>query len=129
MQMIKKVQIKQIVTEASKDKLQKNFYEHKMRLEQECQQMLFEQKKMEKKAGTSKQEITDRFQTEINNRNEKIKLIDFKLEQLELIEIGSELVEDEVDALVEVNVGSHWNEIMDKQAIVIKDDVVVRIDS
>ncbi len=99
-----------------------------MRLEQECQQLLFEQRKLSNKPGISKQEVGHRFQQEINNRKEKIKLADFKIEQLEMLEMGSEIIEKEVEALVEVSEGSHWNELMGESAIVVKDDIVIRID-
>lgn len=128
MEIIKKVLIKQIVTENSKAKLKKKFTESQMRLEQECQQLLFEQRKLQNKTGVSKQEITQRFQQEINKRKEKIKMIDFKTEQLDVLENGSEIIEREVEALVEVEVGSHWVDMADEKAIVIKDDIVIRID-
>ncbi|MEN1966899.1 YlqD family protein [Lentibacillus sp. N15] len=128
MKIIKKVLIKQIITEKSKAKLQMNFNQHKMRLEQECQQLLFEQRKLQNKPGVAKHEVNSRFQQEIKNRKEKMKLLDFKIEQLDMLEIGSEIVEKEVEALVEVEVGTHWDKIMDERAIVIEDDVVVRID-
>ncbi len=57
-----------------------------------------------------------------------MKLLDFKIEQLDELKMGSEIVEKEVEALVEVEVGSDWNHIMKEQAIVIKDDKVIRID-
>ncbi|WP_047984904.1 YlqD family protein [Ornithinibacillus californiensis] len=129
MNIIKKVVIKQVITEKSKDKLREKFTKHKMRLEQECQQLLFEQRKLQNRKGMSKQDLHDRFQQEIKKRKEKIKLIEFKIDQLEMLEIGSEIVESEVEALVEVKVGTHWNEIMETTAIIIKDDVVVRIDN
>ncbi|RFA37686.1 hypothetical protein CAI16_00880 [Virgibacillus dokdonensis] len=128
MQIIKKVQIKQVLTEDSKQKMQANFHDHKMRLEQECQQLLFEQRKLLNKSTYSKHELEQRFQQEINNRKEKIKLVEFKMEQLDMLEIGSEIVEKEVEALVEVTEGSNWHEIMKEQAIVIKDNMVIRID-
>lgn len=125
---MKKVLVKQVITEKSKEKLRQNFTNHKMRLEQECQQLLFEQRKSQNKSGVSKQEVYQRFQQEIKNRKEKMKLVDFKLEQLDMLEIGSEITEKEVEALVEVKVGSHWDQIMGETAIVISDDVVIRID-
>ncbi|MFD1360315.1 YlqD family protein [Lentibacillus salinarum] len=128
MQIIKKVLIKQIVTEKSKETLRNSFHDHKMRLEQECQQLRFEQRKLENKRSMSKQELSQRFHQEIKNRKEKIKLVDFKIEQLDILEIGSEITEKEVEALVEVKEGSHWSTTMGESAIVIKDDVVVRID-
>ncbi|MFA1818594.1 YlqD family protein [Virgibacillus oceani] len=128
MKIIKKVVIKQIITEKSKQKLKSNFNNHKIRLEQECQQLLFEKRKLQNKSATSKQDIAHRFQQEINKRKEKIKLADFKIEQLDMLEMGSEIIEKEVEALVDISVGSDWKEIMTEGAIVIKDDVVIRID-
>ncbi|APC48655.1 YlqD family protein [Virgibacillus halodenitrificans] len=128
MKIIQKVLIKQIVTERSKEKLKNNFTSHKMRLEQECQQLLFEQRKLQNKPGVSKQDISQRFQQEIKNRKEKIKLADFKIEQLDMLEMGSEIIEDQVEALVEVSVGMDWNEPIKEKAIIIKDETVVRID-
>lgn len=127
MKIIKKVLIKQIVTEKSKKKLRNRFEKQKMQLEQECQQLLFEQRKLSNKPGISKQELTIRFQSEIQKRKKEITLIDFKIEQLVMVEIGSEIIESEVETLVEVNEGMHWNEL-NEQAIVIKDGIVVRID-
>jgi YlqD protein len=129
MKIIKKVAIKQVISEKSKSVLQDKFNKHIMRLEQECQQLLFEQRKLQNKKSISKQELHDRFQQEIKNRKEKIKLAAFKIEQLEMLEIGSEIIESEVEALVEVKEGTHWNEIMEQTAIIIKDGVVVRIDN
>lgn len=99
-----------------------------MRLEQECQQLLFEKKKLQNKPGVSKQDVTRRFQNEITKRREKMDLIDFKIEQMEMLELGVEIVEDEVEALVEVTKGMNWEEIMSEQSIVIKDGIIVRID-
>ena len=129
MKIIKKVVIKQVISEKSKCELQEKFNKHIMRLEQECQQLLFEQRKLQNKKSISKQELHERFQQEIKNRKEKIKLAAFKVEQLEMLEIGSEIVESEVEALVEVKEGTHWNEIMETTAIIIKDGVVIRIDN
>ena len=128
MKIIKKVLIKQIITEKSKDKLKFKFKKNQMQLEQECQQLLFEQRKLQRRPGVSKQEIAQRFQKEIKNRKDKITLIEFKIEQLDMLELGSEITETEVDALVEVKEGSHWNDILGEKSIVIKDDIVVRID-
>src|SRR5690625_1386729 len=99
-----------------------------MQLEQECQQLLFEQKKLQRRHRSSKVEIEKRFQEEIKQRKEQIELLQFKQEQVDLLEIGSEIIEKEVDALVEVQVGSRWEDVLRTKAIVIKDDIVVRID-
>lgn len=128
MKIIKKVEIKQIITEQSKTKMKSSFYEQKMRLEQECQQLLFEKRKMLNKKGMPRQEVEHRFHKEITKREDEIKLIEFKVEQLEILAIGSEIVEGEVESLVEVSIGMNWEELMRNQSIVIKDNIIVRID-
>lgn len=128
LKIIKKVQVRQILTNDSKEKLKATFQHNKMQLEQECQQLLFEQRKLQNRTGLSKQDIQTRFQQEIQSRKDKIKLVDFKLEQLDMLEIGSEIVEGEVEALVEVQKGMHWEEMMKEQAIIIKNGIVQRID-
>ncbi|WP_080874779.1 YlqD family protein [Oceanobacillus timonensis] len=128
MKLIKKVPIKLVVTEESKEKIRQNFTNHKLRLEQECQQLQFEIRKLKNKNTNVRSDMESKFNQEIKNRQEKMKLLDFKIEQLDELEMGSEIVEKEVEALVEVEVGSDWNHIMKEQAIVIKDDKVIRID-
>jgi formylmethanofuran dehydrogenase subunit C len=128
MNIMKKVVIKQVITENSKSALKEKFSSQIMRLEQECQQLLFEQRKLQNTKGISKQQLHNRFQQEIKKRKEKINVISFKIEQLEMLEIGSEIVEGEAEALVEVDVGTHWNELMEQTAIVIKDGIIIRID-
>lgn len=127
-QIIKRILIKQVVTENSKAVLHEKFEREKFQLERECQQLLFEQRKVKNKLGSSKHEITNRFQEEIKQRKDKMKAIDFKKEQLELLQIGSEIIEKEVDGLINVQVGANWKEITGKQSIVVEDDVVIRID-
>jgi len=128
MNIIKKVLIKQVMTESSKDKMKQRFHQHKMQLEQECQQLLFEQRKLQNKSGLSKEEVRRRFQGEIKKRKDEIRLIDFKTEQLDMLPLGSEMIEREVEALVEVQVGMQWEALMEPSAIVVEDGVVVRIE-
>ncbi len=128
MQIIKRIQIKQVITDKSKHTLQKKFEQEKIQLERECQQLLFEQRKLINKLGNSKHDIKERFDHELTMRKDKIAIIDFKLEQLDLLDIGSEIIEQEVDALVNVNVGDNWEELVGKQSIIIKDNIVERID-
>lgn len=127
MKIIKKIPVKQILTETSKKQLRENFVRQKRQLEQECQQLLFEQKKLQHKQGVSKEEVYKRFQGEITRRKDKVKWIEFQIEQLQILPIGSEIEEGEVEALVEVTKGSNWNELMDEKVIVIKDGVVIEI--
>jgi len=128
LQIIKRVAVKQVITEASKKMLRNKFEQEKEQLSIECQQLQFEQRKLKHQLHASKQEINNRFQQEIKARKDKIMMIDFKIEQLDMLEIGSEITENEVNALVQVQVGDRWDELNNKQSIIIKDNIVVRID-
>lgn len=129
LQIIKKVLVKRVITEKSRTQLRETFEKEIRKLKRESQQLLFEQRKLQNKMNRSKQEIEERFQQEIKRRKDQIVLTEFKIEQLDVLEIGSEIVETEVEAIVDVEIGSNWNEIMSTQSIVIKDDVIIRIDN
>lgn len=127
MKIIKKVTVKQILTPNSKQSLKATFQKEKLQLEQECQQLEFEKRKMIQRSHLSKDSIKNRFDVEIKRREEKMSLLDFKLSQLERLDYGAEIVEAEVDALVEVKVGMNWYEQIQQQEIVIKDGIVIKI--
>lgn len=123
MKILHQVAVKQILTETSKQALIEQFSNKKKLLEQECDQLYFEYKKVEK---SSKQQATQ-FLKEIDKRREKVKLVEFQLQQVRTLPIGSELKEKDVEAIVEVNVGDNWNALMNESAIVIKDGIVDQI--
>ncbi|QTM99392.1 hypothetical protein ERJ70_08800 [Sediminibacillus dalangtanensis] len=127
MKIIRKIPVKQVITERSKERLVKQFNQNKQQLEQECQQLQFEQRKLQNKKGVSKHEVAKRFQQEIKKRKDKIKWIEFQLEQLDILPIGSEITEEEVETLVEVEEGSNWSDISDNKAIIVKDGIVIQI--
>ncbi|MRH42236.1 hypothetical protein GH741_06030 [Aquibacillus halophilus] len=126
MKIIRKIPVKQIITENSKKKLKDQFLKDQHQLEQECQQLLFEQKKLQNKKGISKQEVFKRFQQEITRRKDRINWTTFQLEQLEILPIGSQITEDEVETLVEVEEGSNWEELLRDKAIIVKDGIVTQ---
>lgn len=117
------------MTKESKLVIQERLEKDRAQLQLECGQLLFEQKKLLHKINHSKEQIEQRFSGEIKQREAKITLIDFKIEQLDLLAIGSEVIEKEIEALVEVKVGTSWEEIMGTQSIIIKDGFVVRIEN
>lgn len=128
MQLIQPVQISHVLTEKSKKQLESNFNKEKLKLEQECEQLVFEQKRLERQMKESRLEVVSKFQKEIQKRMEKLHQLDFKIEQLNTVPLGSEMIEKEVDALVEVSIGSNWSKITDQMTIVIEDNIVIRID-
>lgn len=99
------------------------FTNKKELLEQECDQLYFEYKKVEK---TSKQ-LAAQFLKEMDKRREKMLVVEFQLKQVDTLPIGSELKEKEVKSIVEVNIGDNWDELMKEKTIVIKDGIVDQI--
>lgn len=128
MQIIQRILVKQVITESSKKTIQTKFNKKLKQLEQESQQLIFERKKLEHKPGVDKYKVNKRFQDEIQKREESKKQIRFQLEQLEIVPIGSEIIENEVEALVDVHEGMNWHEVMKEQAIIIQDDIVIRVE-
>src|SRR5690625_5082825 len=106
-----------MITENSKYTLQKKFEREKKQLELECQQLLFEQRKLMNKLTQSKTEVEERFEREINFRKDKMLMIDFKIEQLEVLEIGSEMIEREKEAIVRVEIGTEGETISEDRII------------
>jgi hypothetical protein len=127
MKIIQTVEVKQILTEESKAKLLRKFEARKQSLQQECEQLRFELKRLEKAKKHSPLLLKQHFEKEINDRLEKVKLLDFQIEQLHILPLGSELKEREIQALVEVNIGDKWEEVMAPKTIIIEDGIVKEI--
>ncbi|WP_071395361.1 YlqD family protein [Bacillus tuaregi] len=126
MKLVQTVNVKQILTEKSKAELEKKYHMNLVQLQKECDQLRFEQKKLEKKKF-QQSELKNQFDKEIQSRLEKVQLIEFQLEQLHMLPLGSELKETEVQGLVDVNKGDCWSELLHRKTIVVKDDIVIEI--
>jgi len=129
MKLIKQILIKQVITENSKKKLESKFKDEKKDLALKCEQLIFEKKKLQKEKKSATHKIEQRFQVEIDNRKRKINQIDFQLEQLHQLPLGSEIVETKMESLVEVKLGMNWSNFQNETAIIIEDDIVIRIDN
>lgn len=126
MQLIQTVVVKQILTETSKQHLFEQFQERKLHFQKECDQLQFELKRLEKSKTFSQGALKKHFEKEIQTRREKIKLLEFQIEQLHILPVGSELKEKEVQALVDVKVGDVWSP-SENPTIVIKDGKIEEI--
>ncbi len=127
MKLLQTVVIKQIMTEKSKDELFNKYQTRKMQMQKECEQLRFEEKRLEKTKKYQPANLMNHFEKEIDSRIEKIKVIDFQIEQLHMLPIGSELKEREVQAIVDVNVGDSWDDFLTGQTIVVKDGYIAEI--
>lgn len=129
MKVIKKTLIKQVITEKSKRKLEYKFKQKKAKLNLECEQLIFEKKKLQKEKKNATHKIAKHFQTEIDKKKRSINQLNFKIEQLHQLPLGSEIVENTIESIVEVSVGMNWTDFLAETTIIIEDDIVVRIDN
>jgi hypothetical protein len=127
MKILQSVTVKQVLTEKSRGELLASYENNKLSLHKECEQLRFECKKMEHTKKFSSASLKMHFEKEINTRQEKIKLLNFQIEQLNILPLGSELKEQEIQALVDVKVGDHWEEIKSKKEIIITDGVITEL--
>ncbi|WP_251549128.1 YlqD family protein [Neobacillus muris] len=127
MQIIQTVVVKQILTEKSKQELMENYELQRLQLHKECDQLLFEFKRLEKTKAYSADSLKKNFDKELKTRKEKLQLLDFQMEQLHILPIGSELAEKEVQALIEVKAGDTWEAVNKQHAIIVKDGIIEEI--
>ncbi|MEH7110901.1 YlqD family protein [Neobacillus niacini] len=127
MQLIQTVIVKQILTEKSKQKLLDKYFAGKLQMQKEYEQLHFELKKLEKAKKFQPSALKNHFEKEMQKRHDKEKLFEFQIEQLHMLPLGSELKEKEVQALVEVNIGDNWDEVMRQPTIIIKDGIIEEI--
>ncbi|MBO8155262.1 MAG: YlqD family protein [Bacillaceae bacterium] len=128
MKIIRKTAVKQVLTEQSKNAMREKFTRQHAQLKNECRQLEFEKRKLQNKKGISQQEVHKRFQREIERRENRMKWLEYKIEQLDILPPGSEITEDEVEEIIDVQEGDNWKELMGDRSIIIKDGVVIRIE-
>lgn len=119
--------VKQVLTEKSKLVLLEGYEKNKLQLTKEREQLQFEFKKLERTKKFQPNNIKVHFEREIEKRQEKIKLLDFQIEQLHILPLGSELKEKEVKAIVDIEVGDCWEAMQSEKVIIIKDGIVDEI--
>lgn len=127
MKILQTVVVKQILTEASKQNLLEKYFARRLQLQKEVDQLQFELRRLEKTKKFQPSGLKKHFEKEMQMRQEKDKLLEFQIEQLHMLPIGSELKEKEVKALVDVQVGDVWEEKMSPKSIVIKDGIIEEI--
>lgn len=128
MKIIQTVHVYQILTSDNKRSLLHKFEAEKAKLLKEVDQLSFQLKRLDKmnKRQHSSVETNNHLKKGLENRREKISMLDFKMDQVQLLPLGSEIKETEVQAIVDVNIGDEWEKLMNKK-IVIKDGVVDQI--
>ncbi|RLQ95766.1 YlqD family protein [Falsibacillus albus] len=124
MKIIQKVTVKQVLTENSKQKLLGDYEKRKFQLGKECDQLRFELKKLEKTKKYASNNLKGHFEKEIESRQEKIKLVDFQIDQLHILPLGSELKDQEIQSVIDVQIGDNWDDISAGKTLIIEDGVI-----
>ncbi|CAM5719553.1 hypothetical protein SAFG77S_10364 [Streptomyces afghaniensis] len=124
MKILQSVTVKQVLTETTKKSISDRYRQEIQQLEKEIQQLQFEERK-QLKNNPSISEIKTFFRKEVTNKLEKQKTIEFQLKQLHILPLGTEIKEQEVMGLVDVQVGQVWESA--NKTIVLKDGIVVDI--
>lgn len=127
MKILQTVIVKQVLTEKSKEEIANKYHQQKLQLQKESEQLRFELKKFQRTKKYQQDNLQRHFEKEVQLRQEKIKLIDFQLEQLQILPLGSELQQTECQAVIEVNEGDRWDEVVMDKTIIIKDGIVKEI--
>jgi hypothetical protein len=125
------VAIIMILTEQSKTKMKQEYQESARRLKLEMEQLQFQGKKLmteaQKKGNESVKLVQERIGQEYRGRREKLDIIMQQLEQLEHLEIGSELHHSTMESECTIQVGDNWEEWILGAEIVIKDAIIIEI--
>ncbi len=127
MKILHTVTVKQVLTEKSKQSLLNKYEQRKFQLKKECDHLKFELKKQQKTLKVPSQKLQLHFDKEIEERLEKIKVLDFQVEQLHILPLGSELKEREVQGIIEVSIGDTWSEETLSKTIIVKDGTITEI--
>ncbi|UTR10890.1 YlqD family protein [Evansella sp. LMS18] len=130
MEIIKKVVVKQILTEESRQRLKEQFVGRQYQLNKEIQQLEFVlHKKLKDNKNNIKYQnsLKESFNREVKRRKDRLRQLELKLGQLDEMDLGSELREGTIQMIEQVAEGDNWEEIMKGTEIVIKDGVVHEI--
>lgn len=127
MKIIKTVIVKQVLTSKRKQELLEQLLNEKKQLQKELEQLKFQMQKKIKNQDRTTSIAQSSFQKEISKREEKLHSVDFKVHQLNKLEIGTELREGTIQALEEIQVGDDWDDFQVPTEIIIKDGKVHEI--
>lgn len=131
MKIIRPVQVKVILTEASKIELEKEYQDRLDQTKIELEQLRFQGKKILHDAGKKGSDqirvMQEKLRNEEKKKNEQIEHTQFQIEQLQLLPIGTEILHSTIDSEHEINVGDVWEDLMKNGEIIIKDGIIHEI--
>lgn len=127
MKIIRKTTVKQVITDQSREKLIAYFENKIIETKKQLDQLQYEKKKLLFQKKFDRNKLENRFRIEEMKREQNIDWYEFQLEQIKQLPNGSEIFEREVDEIIEVSIGSKWDEIAEDRTIIVKDGIIVEI--
>lgn len=129
MKLIRTVIIKHIVTEEKKATLITEFETEIMQCERELEQLVFQLHKATKDIPNKHEQLTlrARYKEEIKKREERLQTISFKVQQLNKLELGSEIGAGTAESIVDIEVGDTWPDLDQRTEVIIKNGIVHEI--
>nr|WP_256379907.1 MULTISPECIES: YlqD family protein [unclassified Brevibacillus] len=125
------VQVKVIMTEASRAALVEQYRQQIRRRQEEWEQWQFQAKKLladaRKRSPEALEFVQERIAREERQRKEKLEQLQFQLRQAENLPEGSEIEYATVQSPVQIRVGDVWDEIMSGTEIMVKDGRICEI--
>ncbi len=122
------VQVKVILTEASRQALLAQYHQQVKQVQTELAQWQFQGKKLlseaQKKTGEAYKLLAERVAREERVRKEKLEMLQFQIKQVENLPEGSEIYHTTVESSIQVKIGDVWDEIIGGTEIILKDGVV-----
>ncbi|GAF66098.1 hypothetical protein BTS2_2998 [Bacillus sp. TS-2] len=127
MKFIRKAIVKHILTESKKEELLTDIQEQLFACQKEKKQLEFQQHKALKELGHKHDEhsIRLKYNKEIKKREERIHTLSFREQQIHKLELGSELKVDQVDLVIERNIGEEWFDEKSQLEIIVKDGILI----
>lgn len=124
------ITVKSVVTDLLKDSLLSDLQTALQKLEQDTQQLEFQGKKLladlekqnSQRVAVFKQQLDGERQKRVEAKRDLLQ----KMQAVEALEPGQEVIHSTVEGVWEVEVGQNWKEIQGAE-IVLKDDVVIEI--
>jgi len=127
----RQVTVKVIMTEKRREALLRRYHRDLHQLQVELEQLEFQGRKWlndaSKRGADAVKTVQERLYQEVASRKEKMAQRHIQIDQVELIPLDAEVIEGTVNSQVDVQVGDHWDELVDQAEIIVKDGIVVEI--
>ncbi|RXT15089.1 YlqD family protein [Ammoniphilus sp. CFH 90114] len=131
MKLKRPVLLKMILTPDLRKNLQEEYNGYIRKFEVELEQLHFQSKKWileaQKKGPEAQKIVQERLKKEEKARLDKVKQYKEMLHQLSLLPDESEILHSQLDGEVEVSVGDHWDKLIGKCEIIVRDGIVIEI--